>query len=90
VKRTPLDDENCSPFTDTATTREPAPLDDGARHTTRPPAACLASTVVPLEPNRHRHACTTHNAAPDTVTSVPPATGPADGAAELTCIAACT
>ena len=88
VNDTPLD-ENCCPFIDTSSRRAPEPDDGGAAHSSCRALTRRAAAVAPLASKRQRSVSASGNAAPTTDTRVPPATGPAGGASELTHSAPC-
>ena len=92
VKRTPplADEENCSPFIDTSTTRAPAPLDGGDAHSIWPSPMRRAAAVAPLASKRQRSVGASPNDTPISATRVPPATGPAAGTTALTYSRPCT
>ena len=90
VNETPLD-ENCWPFIDTVTRREPDPDDGGDAHSS---CATLTRRADVDDDNpaskRHRSVAPSRNAEPTTDTRVPPPTGPADGTNALTHSTPCT
>ena len=90
VNETPLD-ENCWPFIDTVTRREPDPDDGGDAHSS---CATLTRRADVDDDNpaskRHRSVAPSRNVEPTTDTRVPPPTGPADGTNALTHSTPCT
>ena len=88
VKRTPHD-EYCCPFDDTSSRRAPTPDDGADAHSSCVALTRRAHAVEPLDSKRQRSAASVANAAPDTATRVPPASGPAAGRSALTRNAAC-
>ena len=89
VNATPLD-ENCCPFADTSTRRDPAADDGGDAHSSWPTPTRRADAVAPLASKRQRSVAASRNVHPTTDTRVPPDTGPAAGTTSLTCSAPCT
>ena len=89
VNDTPLA-QNCWPFIDTDTKRPPMPVEGGDAHSSWPTPTYRAAAVRPLDSNRQRNEDDSTNPEPSTATRVPPTTGPADGASELTCMRPCT